>query len=272
MNTYCAPGKGDNKTCYNLDQLKKIANAYNLNIAKNKNDFIRLNQTKYELWEDIRRHLSNKCDNEYCWIDQEFVQQIRDPELLQSTFRPKRPLGKYQWLTTSNIHDVMKQYEYMHKDFVFFGPVPMDFYKVMPEVGNVDVLKLYKKGIRRMGFVFNTDPSDKSGKHWISMFVDLNPNAPTISFFDSFAICPAPEEVTKLIHHIESYAQQLYGANRRFTVNCNTVKHQYANSECGVYSMYYITESLKGLTFNQIAGNIMRDEQINQYRGVFYRP
>lgn len=270
--SHCAPGKGDDKTCFSHDQLKKIATAYNTSVAKNPSDHIRVNQPKYALWEDIRRHLAQDCDQEYCWVDKKFVKNIRDPEMLYNTFKPKRPLGKYQWLTTSNIHEVMKQYEFMYKDFVFLGPVPMDFYDVMPEIGNVDVAKLYRKGIRRIGFVFNTDPSDKPGKHWISMFVTLYPDNPSISFFDSFAICPPPPQVQRLIAHISGYAEQLYGSDGKFTVNCNMVKHQYANSECGVYSIYFITESLKGRAFNQIAGNIVRDEQINQRRDIYFRP
>lgn len=266
---HCAPGRGDDQTCYNLDQLKKIAAAYNVHYPTQQ---IKVNQSKQALWNSIRSRLAGQCDNEYCWIDQEFLSNIRDEEMLSHTFRPKKPLGKYQWLTTSNIHDVMKQYERMYNDFVFFGPVPIDFYKSVPEAANINVVSLYRRGIRRIGYVFNTDPSDKPGRHWISMFIDLNPHQPAINFFDSFAVCPPPPEIQRLIRHISGYAEDLYGPGVRFTVNCNMVKHQYANSECGVYSIYFITESLKGRNFNQISGNIVRDEQMNQRRDEYFRP
>lgn len=266
--SYCAPGKGDGKTCYSYDQLKKIATALNSRTG------IKINTSlpKLALWNKIRESMASECSTEYCWIDKDFIRKSRDVNLLMNTFRPKRPFGKYQWLTTSNIHDVMKQYEQMYADFVFFGPVPIDFTEVMPEVAQVNVSRLYNQGIRRLGFVFNTDPSDKPGKHWISMFVSLEKANPYIGFFDSFAICPPPQSVQRLINYINGFSQKLYSIPNAFKIECNMVRHQQANSECGVYSIYFIAESLKGKSFEQISGNIVLDEQMNQHRGEYFRP
>lgn len=269
---YCSPSAdGDRQTCFNHKQLKDIARAYNNNVS-NATRHIKINQSKSDLWNQIRDAFSDQCENEWCWISKDVVMQTRDPQILKNTFRPEHPEGgRHKWLTTSKIHDVMKQYELVHKDFVFFGPVPMDFRYVIPHVGELNVVRLFKKGITKIGIVFNTDPSTKPGKHWISMFINLHPQIRSISFFDSFAICPPPVEVQKLMDHIAKQAPKLYG-DKTFTVNCNSIRHQFANSECGVYSINFITESLEGKTFEQIAGNIVRDEEMNRKRDLYFRP
>jgi hypothetical protein len=184
------------------------------------------------------------------------------------------------WLKTSDIEEVMKQYEGLYPDFKFIGPVPIDFAQVMPDIIMVDYAKLYQNGIKRIGIVFNTDPSYKDGEHWISLFVNLSLPKPSISFYDSVAICPAPSEITQYINYIISQTPALQkkwnagggNGNVKFSTNCNTVKHQKKNTECGVYSMYYITESLKGKSFKQISNKIIRDEEMNKKRDKFFSP
>lgn len=266
---YCAPGKGDGKSCFTTEQLRKIARAWNQKHSNGQNK-IDLKLKRDQLWDQVWKRLSDRCGTEYCWVDQDFVRSTQDPELLNHTFRPERPLGRYQWLSTNNIHEAMKQYEHAHPDFRFIGAVPMDFADVMPHVGKLAVAKLYKKGVRKIGIVFNTDPSHKPGKHWIAMFIQLNPNQPVISYYDSFAICPPPKAIRDLVDHIKRDMQGTF--NREFVVNCNRVRHQFAETECGTYSMYFILESLRGKSFNQISNTIILDEEMNQKRDLFFRP
>ena len=42
-----------------------------------------------------------------------------------------------------------------------------------------------------MGIVFNLDPHDKPGSHWVSMYVDLNNGG--IYYFDSYGYKPLKE-------------------------------------------------------------------------------
>ena len=53
--------------------------------------------------------------------------RINKEEIEKYTFRPIAPEGKFEWLNTLNIDDVMKQYEKKYSDFEFLGTVPMDF-------------------------------------------------------------------------------------------------------------------------------------------------
>jgi hypothetical protein len=36
--------------------------------------------------------------------------------------------------------------------------------------------------------------------------------------------------------------------------------------------MYYITQALKGRSFDDISTNIILDDEVNKYRSIFFRP
>ena len=55
-----------------------------------------------------------------------------------------------------------------------------------------------------------------------------------------------------------------------FKLYYNDIRHQYKNSECGVYSMHFITEFLNGKTFKEIIQNRISDDNMNQKRKIFY--
>ena len=47
-------------------------------------------------------------------------------------FRPEGPQGKFEWLSTIDINQVLKQYEEKYADFLFLGAVPIDFDDLSP--------------------------------------------------------------------------------------------------------------------------------------------
>lgn len=59
---------------------------------------------------------------------------------------------------------------------------------------------------------------------------------------------------------------------KSFTSFYNTNRFQFKNSECGVYSMHFIEQFLKGYSFNYIINNIINDDVINKKRDFFFRP
>ena len=50
----------------------------------------------------------------------------------------------------------------------------------------------------------------------------------------------------------------------------NKVRHQFKNSECGVYSMNFIISLLEGKTFTEVTENIIKDDDMLKNRDVFY--
>jgi hypothetical protein len=54
-------------------------------------------------------------------------------------------------------------------------------------------------------------------------------------------------------------------------IKYNKTRHQYKNSECGVYSVNFILRLLKGETFDHICNNITTDDAVNECRKKYYR-
>ena len=175
------------KSCYKAKTLKEISRGIN----KYTNHKITNIDTKkkQELWEDINYVMSQKngCKSEMCWIKDNVIDKLSNivkEDIRQSTFKPPMPLSwntnKNEWLSTTDILAVLRQHETNIPHFKFHGPTPIDFH-LKDATGNcmvddlcaINLRELIDSGIETIGIVFNTDPHNKSGQHWISMYVDL---------------------------------------------------------------------------------------------------
>lgn len=270
----CAPTKKfENGSCIPLNVLVDMAKAYN---EDNSNNQIKLSAThetvnpiKYKryLIKQFKNKL-NKCENQQCWTKQPFMKRLNENvqhDLKKETFRPKGPGGKFTWLNTNNIDQVMEQYESKYPEFKFLGAVPIDFDK-LPAYGIKDLnfKKLVNDGKTKLGFIFNTDPHYKSGQHWISMFADLNKG--TCYFFDSYGL-PPEEEVRKLMRRIANFVKS---TGKEPIMDHNKMQHQRLSSECGIYSIAFILRMLKGDEFETINTVRVPDKEINECRQVYF--
>lgn len=270
-------------SCFSGEQIQNIARAYNNSYP----DKIKLNQSIETLWKELRQRLSSLCDTEYCWLDLPFFKNNGLGQL-EENFMPPGPTNQIagtnsninngngnKWLSTFNIDNVMEHFEKKYPDFTFFGPVPIDFAEILTELNNLNLKKLYRAGTRRIGIVFNFDPHTKPGSHWVALMVDLNApgstvNASKIAFFDSYGNCPPPPEISSLIQKI--WQDAYTDLNMQLEILCNKTRHQFSSSECGVYSIYFIEESLGGKSFMQIFSDIMTDDEIIKKRSRYFRP
>jgi len=263
MNT-CAPNNPYDKTCFTTKSLKSIARKLNKkNVRK-----IKLDGGKAKLIKDISKSLSCKGGLDFCVLKKEKeLKDFRDE--LASTFKPKRPQGekKYWWLSNLDIDKVMRQYMKKHKNFLFFGAVPIDFNEIYMEIANINLKSLKKKGKTKLGFVFNLDASDESGSHWVSMFVDLENG--TVCFFDSASPNTVPKEVMKLIRKLVKQAK-LMKVPLKFVTNKN--QHQTSYTECGMFSLWFIISRLKGKSCTHLfENNTSRDEAMKSLRDNYFR-
>lgn len=272
----CAPNVdvSDHYTCFELNELKQIALAFNIFIQTNKicspadknicakTNLINVNHTdKKKLWNDIYDTLKPICKYEYCWIDLDFINLIRDPFLQEKvkmfTFKPQMTLERYSWLSTQDINSVMQQYEKHDPNFEFLGALPSDFYKLH---------RLNYKSLanmRQFSAVLNLDTHNQPGSHWVAFFADNK--SKTLEYFDSAGKQPN-KHITKFFDKlVKNYF-------KKYHLFINDTKHQKHNSECGVYATYYIIQRLKGYSFDQITKHIVDDETMNQFRDYIFRP
>jgi len=305
-----------NYSCYGIKNLHKIIKDWNhyylndfqggsLNKIKDPSDSsesdlieISENSSDKELWNKINNIFKKyfNCDNELCWSTLPFIKQ---KNVLLKRFKPFKPKEWYRnkntWLNTTDIENVMEQYQEKHPDFKFLGVSPVDYdYQfednecVTEDLCRLDIKDLYDKNIRRIGAVFNLDRHDQSGSHWVSFYSDFNERE--VYYYDSYGLRP-PYDIRKLMKEISRQSVNIPNLKKKedqhrkgvcldecnpdqqdlFSTYYNDIRHQYKNSECGVYSMHFIISFLEGKTFLDIIQNIINDENMNKNRDVYYQ-
>lgn len=278
-NVYCSPSHKKNKfSCFSRNSLLKIARSWNRNHKESNfgKIIIKKNMPVKKIWNQINIRLRKNCVGEWCWIQQNYVKSLNDDEI-NNTFRPPTPRewydSKNEWLSTVDIENVMQQYEDKYRDFLFIGPVPIDFdYEystracIVDELCKINLGSLLRKKIKKIGIIFNLDKHNQSGSHWVAMFIDLNRKG--IYYWDSYGE-PAPSEVNILAKRLIEQGKK---RKLKLKYEKNNVRHQYQNSECGVYCMYFITKLLQGKSFEDIINHKIKDEEMNMKRGYFYSP
>jgi hypothetical protein len=264
--SYCAPinvFESEQISCYSLDDLKVLATAYNKWIISKgtKKSLIDLNNIdKKELLEIIKKKLYNKCKTEYCWLNLEFINLIPDKSIIdklkKSTFKPISPRGKYTWLNTYDINNIMIQYNILFPKYEYLGALPCDFYKYIAL--NLDDFLKYEC----VSAILNLDKSNQKGSHWVSLFID-NVNG-SIEYFDSLAKHPNK--------CIKTFIDKIRIKYPNYVYLENTIQHQFKNSECGVYSIYFTLSRLYGTPFDELSRNIIADDTMNFFRQFLFRP
>jgi len=284
---FCAPGYDRGITgCLQRDSLLRIVKVYNQ--RHNDNPIVvSSSASDVDLWDKIRDGLSNVCgtskDCDLCWLEQDY---IKNDSLISQYYKPPKPVGEKQWLKTSDINKVLKQFEHTNSDFAFMGTVPIDFDQIFEEFAKIDLCSLYDqkgmhlsttdehiykgKAIRQFGFVFNLDRHNQSGSHWVCMFLNYKHKYPYIGYFDSFGVCPPPKEVTNLMVRLAKQSEKCIDIKLR--LKSNSIQHQYENSECGMYCIYFIYSCLQGKSFEEITNTKIDDKTVNKLRNFFFRP
>ena len=273
----CSPKPKDELnefSCYTNESLIHLRDRWN---ARHPDVKITSNSPK-EIHKQLSDYLKDICNNEACWLRQNGAFGKLESELSES-FAPESPpewkKNPNEWLSSTDIMKVMKQYEKAYKNFDFIGPSPIDFDTrklygecVWEELCNFNLEKLIKEGKTKIGMVFNTDPHNKPGQHWISMFIDIKKKK--IFFFDSTGD-PAPQEIENLINRIKEQ-----GVNLKpkiiFKVDSNEgIEHQYGNTECGIYSIYFIVHMLENkMTEHYLKTHILKDEYMEKFRHIYF--
>lgn len=275
----CSPVKKEKNsyTCYTSENLEKIKNLWN---ARHPDRTITSNDAR-EIWENLKENMKNVCSSEKCWLNQKFIDNNLSKELQAYTFAPSSPASwkknPSEWLSSTDINNVMKQYEKKYKNFEFIGPSPIDFDKhmlynecVWEELCKFELKNYIKRGKTKIGIVFNTDPHYLSGSHWISLFIDIKNKY--IFYFDSNGH-KIPPEINRLVKRIikQSKTNPL-NLNLKYRDNYKK-RHQKEDSECGMYALYFIimllTEEKKPEYFNNKSIKIS-DSEMNKLRKKYF--
>lgn len=263
----CAHGRKNSLTCYTMNELRSIVNI--INVKEGRTLHFETEKGEKSLWKDIFAYMKSKygCGDELCWVE-----KLELKELEKSAFKPKLPSEwltcnasmapnnncMNTWLSNLDIDEVMNQFEKNVPHFDYLGAVPIDFANFSDKkVNEFNIKTAIQNKKTKIGIVFNTDPSYRSGQHWICAFIDLEKKE--INYFDSYGKGGIyPKEIEQLFERIVQEGKAL-GID--LTIKRNTTRHQYKNSECGVYCMKFIADRLN-FSFEDIVKEDMPDDKV----------
>jgi len=291
----CAPSKTYSEgSCFSVESLQKLATSYNNEVGLDSNQLILITDSKIDLINKISKRITECGNDQLCWLNVDWVKNTNDIDILKNTFRPAGPQTKFTWLNTTNINEIMIQYNEKYTDFKFLGAVPYDFEEI-PQLGinNMDFNELVDSGITKIGMVINFDEHWKEGSHWVGLYANLAKDQ--IYYFDSYGSKPK-KKISNFVkrialwcyikHHLTNKNKESDSEfdtesefmkttknkyEKKMDIEFNRNRHQFLNSECGVYSVNFILRLLKGEAFGDICNVITPDIKINECRKTYFR-
>jgi len=287
----CSPSSHKKGSCLSNELLVRVGEIIN-NIDQC--GHVDCSQDSKKLQKAISNEIKkiSDCKGESCWqtIDQ-IMRKLSSDEKdeFKFSFKPFMPeeweSKPNKWLNTFDIDNVLDQYENEYQTFKYFGATPIDFDKektdgscAVNEMCQINVKQLLDEGYNSCGAVFNTDDSDGSGEHWFSVYVDFKgvnlKKKPSIYYFDSVGTS-APDEIEDLVEDLISQSKVLVSKKDKriqceFKVLYNDIQHQHGNTECGIYSIHFLTEMLKGKNFKRYIKKKKSDKEMEKLRKKFF--
>ncbi len=216
---------------------------------------------------------------EHCLLDKAPIDENTKKQLRKQYLRPRRPKSwdsdPDMWLDNYNILHVMNQYQEAYPWFKFLGVFPIDFsapdpYKrdggpkcLYKETCELNLKDEYNKGLRGIGMIFNLDPHFKGGSHWVALYIDIHDiKKPFVGYFDSYGY-KVPPLIARLMR---SFKLQINTCKLGY----NARKFQYGDSECGMFSMYFIICMMCGISFKDFCKDSVNDDYMLQLRKILF--
>ena len=195
-----------------------------------------------------------RCDNDLCLVDKIPDQNVRQ-SMLRTRYSPFMPpkwkKNINEWLSSTDIINVLRQYESKYPAFKFLGPSPTDYYFmetptkcVWRDLCQFNLKAHIASGKTKFGVVFNIDPHDLPGSHWVALYIDAT--ARQIYYFDSTGD-EIHEDILRFAREVQQKSRALgpeYAFDEK-TDQTHPLEHQYGDTECGMYVLYFIVTMLK---------------------------
>ena len=228
------------------------------------------------IWQNLRYAFKETCEKESCWLKQKLFDENIAIEDKDNIFAPKAPeewkKKPNEWLSSIEIMQVMKQYEKTYKCFEFIGPSPIDYDThlsygecVWEELCKFNLQNNIQRGKFKVGIIFNLDKHTKDGSHWVALFINIKKHK--IYYLDSYGE-KIPRQINKFANKVKKQARSLNLP--KFELLENKKRHQFSNSECGMYSLYFIIEMLKHDDFNKFQKKRIKDDYMKKLRKIYF--
>ena len=100
------------------------------------------------------------------------------------------------------------------------------------------------------------------------MFINIKKKK--IFFFDSTGDKPV-KEIMVLVDRIKEQGKKM-NPKMNFHFDSNeSIEHQYGNTECGIYSLYFIVHMLEDkMTEHYLKTHILKDQYMEKFRKIYF--
>jgi len=241
-----------------------------------------------EILDSIPENIKKSCSPgaDHCILDRASnVMNETERKHARMLLRPRYPTEWINdpdaWLDNLQIESVMTQFEQDTPQFKFYGVFPIDFSAPNPyqqsksdgspsaqkclneELCNIQLAREYEQGFRGLGAIFNLDPHFKSGSHWVGLYINIrNISIPEVYYFDSYGM-----RVPRLIGRLmKSFKFQ----NKKTRLMWNSRRFQFSDTECGMYSMYFLIAMLSGISFRRFCHLAVPDGEMYKLRNILF--
>lgn len=204
-----------------------------------------------------------QCSTEECVLkNPKFVKEeirgiIKDS---LDRIKPIGPANTTALLNNENIDEVLRKLTKQHKDFYHMNFQMIDFAGEKTSQGNWKVEKgmtinptelgtinmatnVIQKGYKTFGVVMNTDKRTNGGIHWFSLFCDFRTNPCTIEYFNSSGNKPM-KQIQEWLIKTEQEINESGVCKATVVVLSGLIHQKDSETECGLYSIYYIWNRL----------------------------
>lgn len=259
----CHPRKLHQSSCYEKKDLELLRNQWNRKYPTRKILTRNPAMIRKALQEGMTR-----CKDELCWMKLVKHKTTRKRIVKKNfaVFHPKNwKKNENEWLSNVDISNVLSQYKEFHKDFDYVHPSPIDFdskigsHCVTDKLCHFQVETYLKRGITKIAIPLNVDTHEKSGSHWVSLFVDLERKF--VFYFDS-ANQSMPPEVRSLLDRIRKQIPL-----KEYT---QVTQHQQGGSECGMYVLFFLISMLTGKTPKYFRNHVITDDEVAKFRKIYF--
>jgi hypothetical protein len=202
---------------------------------------------------------------------------------LDKNFKAKGPRDTLALLSNYDIDGTLQRWGRVFTDFFPCPFAMMDFDSNGDMFGEISFPNLLKgravanlgagmqsRGpFKCFGCVVNTDVSSGPGKHWVAVFVDCRDAVWTVEYFNSVGR-PPPRPMVAWMERTRSELESFRGGEVN-TVSVTDVDHQESQTECGLYSLYYIRRRLEGTPFAFFETKLIPDDAMTLFRKHIFR-
>jgi hypothetical protein len=220
-----------------------------------------------------------RCESAECLTTKLNLDKNRS-RTIRMNMKPQGDINGNTWLDSGQITHILDNFKtQINEKFFNMGFGTVDFikptcdYKEFNRLKNVTLNGLIKNGYSTAGAVINTDECNGRGIHWFVLFIDLrNEDEIRLEYYNSVNN-EMPDNICNFFKKLKSEYEESNTKKRRVKI-CSMLphNHQKENSECGVYSLYYIRSRLDGISGDDIIKSELSDDVVHEFRSVIFAP